>query len=122
MSPTAVPAVEVPDDAAGVGEEDHFGAAGAAELHPVAVRQPVLGHRLAVDERAVARAAVLEDQRAVLADDLGVLARDVAAHQPHVALGAAADRQRGLVDGNDAAAEAIVDFEAGVSHGSAHRS
>ena len=62
MSPTAVPAVDVPDDAAGVGEEDDLGAAGAAELHAVAVRQAVLGHRLAVDEGAVARAAVLEEE------------------------------------------------------------
>jgi hypothetical protein len=63
------------------------------------VRQAVLGDGRPVDEGAVARAAVTQHEVAVLAGDLGVLPRDVAADETDVALGATADRQRGLVDG-----------------------
>ena len=47
------------------GQEHHVGAAGAAELHAIAVRQLVLGDRLAVDVGAVARALVAQDPVAV---------------------------------------------------------
>ena len=96
------------------GQEHDVGAAGAAELDAIAVRQLVLGDRLAVDEGAVARALVAQDPVAVLLDDLGVLARHVAADQAEVALGAAADAQQRLVDRDDALAEAVVYFEPGV--------
>ncbi len=99
------------------GEEHHVGAAGAAELHPVAVRQLMLGDRLAVDVSAIAGSLVLQDPVAILLDDLGMLARHVAADQPQVALGAAADAQQLLVDGDDALAEAVVYFEARVRRG-----
>ena len=98
------------------GQEHHVGAAGAAELHPIAVRQLVLGDRLAVDVGAVARALVAQDPVAVLLDDLGVLARHVAADQPQIALGAAADAEQRLCRWGRCAAEAVVDFQPGVSH------
>ena len=71
-----------------------------------------LGDLLAVDERAVARAAIAQHVGAVDLRDLGVIARDVAAGQPQVVLAAAADRDERLVDRDDAAAEPVVDFEA----------
>ena len=99
------------------GEEHHVGAAGAAELDAIAVRQLVLGDRFAVDVGAIAGSLVFQDPVAVLLDDLGVLARHVTAHQPQVALGAAADAQQLFVDGDDALAEAVVYFEARVRRG-----
>jgi hypothetical protein len=56
------------------GQEHHVRAAGAAELDAIAVRQLVLGNRLAVDVGAVARALVAQDPVAVLLDALGVFA------------------------------------------------
>ena len=96
------------------GQEHHVGAAGATELDAIAVRQLVLGDRLAVDVGAVARALVAQDPVAVLLDDLGVLARHVAADQAEIALRAAADAEQLLVDRDDALAEAVVDFQPGV--------
>ena len=96
------------------GQEHHVGAAGAAELDAIAVRQLVLGDRLAVDVGAVARALVAQDPVAVLLDDLGVLARHVAADQTEIALRAAADAEQLLVDRDDALTEAVVYFQPGV--------
>ena len=98
------------------GQEHDVGAAGAAELDAVAVGQLVLGDRLAVDVGAVARALVAQHPLAVDLDDLGVLARDVAADQAQVALGAAADAQLRLGDRDDPLAKAVVYFEPRVCH------
>ena len=95
-------------------EEHHVGAAGTAELDTIAVRQLVLGDGLAVDVGAVSRALVAKNPVGVLLDDLGVLARHVAADQAEIALGAAADAEQFLVDGDNALAEAVVDFQTGV--------
>jgi hypothetical protein len=98
-------------------QEHDLGATGAAELHAIAVCQAVLADGRTVHEGAVARAAVAQHEMAVFAGDLGVLTRDVAADETDVALGATADRQRGFVDGDDAPAEAVVHFKAGLRHG-----
>src|SRR5687768_15671106 len=103
------------------GEEHHVRPAGASELDAIAMRQLVLGDRLAVDVGAIARSLVAQDPVAVGLDDLGMLARHVAAHQAEIALRPPADAQQGLVDGDDALAESVVDFEARVSHGSAQK-
>ena len=49
-------------------------------------------------------------------DDLGVIARDLAAGQPQIVGLAPADPERVLRDRNDAAAERVGHFEAGVGH------
>jgi hypothetical protein len=96
------------------GQEHHVGAAGATELDAIAVGQLVLGDRLAVDVGAVTRPLVAQDPVAVLLDDLGVLARHVAADQTEIALRASADAEQLLVNRDDALTEAVVYFQPGV--------
>ena len=79
-------------------EKQQVGAAAAAEPDAVAGPQLALGDGLAVDERAVARLAVAQDEPAVLRDDLGVLARHLAAAEPQVVGLAPADRERHPID------------------------
>ena len=77
-----------------------------------------LGDLLAVDVGAVARLRSRSDEVAVLdRDDLGVIARHLAAGQAQVVGLAPADLERRLGDRHDAPAERVGDFEAGVGHG-----
>ena len=96
--------------------EDHLGAAGATEPDPVAVRQRLLGDLLAVDVGAVARILVADEELVVFGDDVGVVARHLAAGQPQIVGLAAADPKQRLADLDDAAAECIGDFQASSSH------
>jgi hypothetical protein len=76
----------------------------------------VLGDLRVVDEGAVSRAPVAEQVVAIHPDDLRVVARHVAAGQPHVVLGAAADGELGLVERDDPAPQPVVQFETSVCH------
>ena len=101
-----------------VGEEEHhLGAAAAAEADAIAVHQRPLGDLLAVDVGAVARALVADEELVVLGDDLGVVARDLAAGQPEIVGLAAADLEVPLRDRDDPAAQRVGDFQAGIGHG-----
>ena len=111
---TGVRAVRVHGSVAG--QEHHVGATGAAKLHLVAVRELVLGDGLAVDVGAVARLLVAQEPLAVDFHDLGMLTRDVTAHQAHIALGAPADHRLSLGDRDDSLAEAVVYFETRICH------
>ena len=88
-------------------QEDQFGPAAAPEADLVAVRKNALGDRLAVHKRPAARAAIAEHAApGAVPFDLGVLARDIAADHPQIALAPAADVKDGLVDRHDPAARA----------------
>ena len=79
-----------------------------------------LGDLLAVDERAVARGAVAQQiASAVVADDLGVLARDVGADELQIGGRAPPDEEHGAVEPDDAAALAVSNLEASFGHGRA---
>ena len=96
-----------------VGEKHQFGAAAATEADAVPMPQRPLGHLLVVHERAVARAAVLQQERAVVvAHDLRMLARHVDADRPQIALALPADAEDRLVDEDDPRAERIVHLKA----------
>ena len=87
-----------------VGGEHQLDGVGAAEPDAIAVLEHALGDLLAVDERAVARAAIAQQEPAVVLDDLGVLARDVGADDLQVGGGAAADQELRPVEDDDPAA------------------
>ena len=96
--------------------EDDVGAGGAPELEPVATHQLVLGDLRLVDEGAVTRAPVPQQEPAGLAHDLGVVARHVTAGQADVVLGPAANGQLRLVERDHPPPKAVVQFEPCVSH------
>ena len=98
-------------------QEDHLGAAGAAETDLVAVHQHAFGHLFAVHVGAVARVAVVQRETVAVDGDFGVVARDFAAGQPQIVGLAAADLERTLGDRDDAPSERVGDFETGVGHG-----
>src|SRR5262249_44103155 len=101
----------------GVGEEeDQLGPARSPEADPIAVRERPLRHRLVVDERAVARLLVADEEPRPGRDDLGVVARDLAAGEPEIVGFAPPDPERILPDRHDPAAERIGDFQSGVRH------
>ena len=77
--------------ASSAAEKHEIGAAAAAEADAVARPQLAFGDRLAVDERAVARLLVAQDEAAVFRVDLGVLARHLAAAEAEVVGFAPAD-------------------------------
>ena len=97
-------------------QEHQLGAAAAAQAHQVAVLQRVLGDGLAVDERAVPRAAVPEDVLAAIQGDFRMVARDVAAHELQIVAAAPADGEHRLVDVDDPPTESVGDLEATVWH------
>ena len=76
-----------------------------------------LGDLLAVDVGAVARVPVAQPETAALDGDLGVVARHFAAGQPQIVGLAAADFERRFRDRDDAPAERVGHFQAGVGHG-----
>ena len=119
MSPTAVWWCRSDEDGGALilDQEDDVGARGAAELDAIAVLERALRDLLAVDEGAVARAAVAEHVGAVGLGDLRVIARDVAAGQADVVLAAPTDGNQRLVERDDTAAQPVVDFEACSWHG-----
>ena len=98
-------------------QEHELRARGPPDLNLVAVRQPLFGHLRAVDVRSAARCAVANEVLAVIAQDFGVLARDVVARQPKVVRPPASDRERRLVEHHDPAALRIGDFDPRVCHG-----
>ena len=63
-----------------------------------------LGDLLAVDEGPVPRAAVAQQKPPLVLDDLGVLARDIGAHNLQVRGGAAADEELRPIEDDDPAA------------------
>src|SRR5215472_14884057 len=69
-----------------------------AESHPGSVGERDPPHGLAVNERAVGRAEVDEDDLAVLDPDLGVVPRDSRVYQPQVAVGAPAEDDQRRAD------------------------
>ena len=97
-------------------EKDHLGAAAASETDAVAVHERALGDLLAVDVGAVPRAAVPDHESAVRVDDFGVVARHLAPGQAQIVGFAAADLERRLGDRDDAAAQGVGDFQAGLGH------
>ena len=97
-------------------QEHQLRAAAAAEAHEIAVLQRMLGDGLAIDVGAVTGAAVAQDVLAAVERDLGMVARDVAAHQLQVVAAAPADREHRLVDLDDPPTESVGDFEATVWH------
>ena len=62
-----------------VEQEDHLDAATAAEPDRVAMTERPFRDLIAVDERAAARAAILQYERSIDLDDFGVLARHIGA-------------------------------------------
>ena len=60
--------------------------------------QVAFGHRVAVEERAVARLAVAQNQPAAVEDDLGVLARHLAAREAQIVAVTAANAERKMVE------------------------
>ena len=81
------------------------------------MRERVLGHLIAVDIGAVARGAILQHVRAArIESDFGVIARNFAAGEPEVVGLATTDLERGFRDRDDAPAERVGDFEAGLRH------
>ena len=78
--------------------------------------QLVLGDGFAVDVRAVARAAIAQQETAVVERDFGVIARDVAANELQIVAAAAPDREHGLVDVDYAPAEGVSNLEATIGH------
>ena len=63
-----------------------------ADVDLVAVAQEMLGDRLAVDERSVGAAQILEERVRQDRDHGGVLAADGGIRQAHVVVGAPSDR------------------------------
>ena len=99
-----------------VEQEHHLSTAAAAKPHQIAVRQRFLGDLLAVDERAIPRATVAEHVLFVVACDVGVVARHVAAHELQIIAAATADGKRGLLERHNAPPEGVSDFEAPKRH------
>ena len=100
-----------------VGEQEHhLGAAAASEPDPIAVHERLLGDLLTVDVGAVARVLVADEERVVLGIDLGVIARDLAAGKSEVVGLAPPDLEVSFRDRNDAAAERVGHFKAGIGH------
>jgi len=97
-------------------QKHDLGPTGAAKPDPVAVRQPLADHLRLIDERAVARATVLDDEAASLDDDLGVVARHFAARQTQVVRLAAPDGERLLVHRHDTPADRVGDLQTHIRH------
>ena len=95
-----------------------------ASVRPSRMRSPcssdALGDLLAVDERAVARAAIAQQVAPVVLRDLGVLARDVGADDLQIGGGAAADEEQRPVEHDDPASLGIADVKTGFAHGRAY--
>src|SRR5579872_6469525 len=79
--------------------------------------RPMLGDRLVVDERAVARLPVFDDEAAVFLDDFGMIPRHLAAGEAQIVGLAAPDAKRILGDRDDPSAKRVGDFQPGVGHG-----
>ncbi len=87
-----------------VSGKHQFDRVGATEPDAIAVLEYALGDLLAVDERAVARAAIAQQEPALVLNDLGVFARDVRADDLQVRRRAAADQElRAIEDDHPAA-------------------
>ncbi len=99
-----------------VQEEHELGAAAASKADQIAVLQLVLGDAFAVDVRAVPRAAIAQQEAAVVERNLGVVARHIAANQLEIVPAAAPDREHGLVDVDYAPAEGVSYLEATFGH------
>ena len=89
---------------------------GAAETNAVAVLQRPLGDLLAVDERAIARAAIAQREAAVLLNNLGMFARDVGADDLQIGGRAPADQKQRAIEHDDASSLRVADVEAGFGH------
>ena len=87
-----------------VGGEHQLDGVGAPEPNAVAVLEHALGDLLAVDERPVPRTAIPQQKPPLVLDDLGVLARDVGAHNLQVGGGASADEELRAIEDDDPAA------------------
>jgi hypothetical protein len=103
-------------------QEDHLRPAGPAQPDAIAMDEDAVGDLLAVDVGAVARIAVPQREVVALERDFRVVARDFAAREPQVVGLAPADLELVLGNRNDAPAEGVGDFEAGVGHGEQSRS
>jgi hypothetical protein len=78
------------------------------------VREDALGDRLVVHERPAARAAIAEHAAArAVPLDFRVLARDISADDPQIALAPAADAKDRLVDRHDTPPRGVVDLQPG---------
>ena len=94
-----------------------------ASVRPRRMRSPcfsdALGHLLAVDERAVARAAVAQHEAPPSSDDLGVLARHVGADRSAGPRAVRRPIRKSALSSDDhAAALRVVDVKTGVRSGS----
>ena len=76
----------------------------------------LLGDLLAVDVGAVARGAIADEEAVRLEDDLGVVARHLAAGQPQIVGLAAADLERRFRHRHDPPAKRVGDFESSLRH------
>ena len=80
------------------------------------MRQRTLGDLFTIDVGPVAGALVADHDFVALGDDVGVVPGHFAAGEPEIVGFAAADAEQRLIDGDDAAAEGVGDFEAGGRH------
>ena len=101
------------DRRAVIGQKDELRPVPTAEPDPVAMGEPMLGDRLAVDEGAVARPPIAKAETVDGGGDLGVDARHVAVRQVQVALDTPPDGERVPVHGNDPSAALVIDVESG---------
>ena len=97
-------------------QEHHLGAAAASEPDPIAMDERLLGDLLTVDVGSVTRVLVADEERVVLGIDLGVIARDLAAGKSEVVGFAPPDFEVSFRDRNDAAAQRVGHFKAGIGH------
>jgi len=78
--------------------------------------EDTLRYLLAVDERAVARTAIAQQETSVLLCDLRVLAGDVRADNLQVSGGAAADHKERSIEHDDSSSLRVSHVEAGFGH------
>jgi hypothetical protein len=91
-------------------------AASVAKINSIAVLQGALGDLLAVDECAVAGAAIAQGKTPVFLDDLGMFARHVGADDLQIGGRAPADEKQRPIEDNDASSLGVADVEAGFGH------
>ena len=91
--------------------EHHLDVVRIAKADAVAVHEPAPLDALVVDERAEARLAIVEHTFALLEQDFGVDAGDIAPRQAQIRLAPPPDRERRLAERQDPPAEGICDDE-----------